>query len=179
MEPPDTDQQPPGPLQRTGKGKDPFMAAQVQHQDSVQKPRESWEEAIWRLAAEAERHGVLIYRHDNGQGCVRYFATSQSDPGTLHYVTAVSCDCAGFVHHGRCRHLAALLQHTGNLPPRDDPPAVADGADVVTAERCVNCFGSGTVGEDDRWCGACSQCGGTGTVTIHWGSLAPATIPAA
>lgn len=127
--------------------------------------REDWDTAIRRLASEAEAHGIQIFHHDNGQGCVRYFATSQSEPGALHYVTLTSCDCRGFAHHGRCRHLAALLAATGNLP---EPPA---DMDVVTEAECPTCHGTGS-----EWLhiwtanGAqaielgCSRCQGHGTV---------------
>ena len=72
---------------------------------------EQHDEAVVRLAAQATANGVRIYACD-----LTYYATSTSDPGTLHRVTAWSCDCIGYVFHGRCQHHAALLQHIGDLP---------------------------------------------------------------
>ena len=68
-------------------------------------------QAVVRLAAQATASGVRIYSHGT-----TYYATSKSDPGVLHRVTAWSCDCHGYRYRGRCRHHAALLQHIGELP---------------------------------------------------------------
>ena len=75
------------------------------------RPVETHDQAVVRLAAQATANGVRIYAHD-----LTYYATSTSDPSALHRVTAWSCDCTGYVFHGRCQHHAALLQHIGELP---------------------------------------------------------------
>jgi len=77
-------------------------------------------EAVVRLAEQAKASGVRIYSYN-----LTYYATSKSEPGTLHRVTAWSCDCHAFRFRGRCRHHAALLSHIGELP------AVADASALV------------------------------------------------
>ncbi len=76
-----------------------------------QRQQETREQAINRLAAEAHKRGVQIYSYN-----LQYFATSRSEPGALHCVTAWSCDCHGFRFRRRCQHHAALLDHIGELP---------------------------------------------------------------
>ena len=75
--------------------------------------------ALTRLLAKARAEGVKLLRDHDG----RHFASSVSQPGTLHYVTGLSCDCRGFVSHGRCKHHAALLSALGWLQgdPEPDP----------------------------------------------------------
>lgn len=152
------------------------MAEQIEDRvesTSHRKPRETWDQAIRRLAVEAEQHGVAILHHTSPTGCTRYYATSQSEPGALHYVTLASCDCRGFAAHQRCRHQAALLAHLGMLDDQPEPPAPVVAEDVVTDAPCVNCFGDGWLprGLSSE---ECARCHGTGRVVIHWGS-APAT----
>ncbi len=76
-------------------------------------------EALARLAAKARRDGIRLYRDRSG----RYFASSTSTPGTLHYLTGYSCDCQGFAAHQRCKHHAALMSALGWLQgaPEPDP----------------------------------------------------------
>lgn len=71
-------------------------------------------QALHRLAAQAREKGVrvLVYPYTN-----EHFAESASHPGELHRVTMVSCDCRGWMRHGRCTHNAAVLDMYGNLPP--------------------------------------------------------------
>jgi hypothetical protein len=60
-------------------------------------------------------------------------------------LTAVSCDCDGFVRWQRCMHHSALLDHLGWLPvigPDPDPPA-APVALVVPPASCPDCHGEG------------------------------------
>ncbi len=74
---------------------------------------ESHDAAVLRLAGEAQRRGVRIYRTPDG----RHWATSISQPGDLYFVTAYSCTCKGFTHHplyasrrvARARGLAARV----------------------------------------------------------------------
>ena len=66
--------------------------------------------AIRRLGRKARAEGVQLYR-DAKDG--RYYASSVSCPGKLHYLTGLSCDCVGFASHGRCKHNSALLLALG------------------------------------------------------------------
>jgi hypothetical protein len=68
------------------------------------------DEAIRRLARKARAEGVQLYR-DAWDG--RFYASSVSCPGAMHYVTGISCDCMGFVSHQRCKHHSALLVALG------------------------------------------------------------------
>ena len=102
--------------------------------------RESHDAAVIRLAAEARRRGVRVYRAGS-----EWFAPSRTRPGTLHRLTGYSCDCRGFMRHGRCTHHAALLSHMGWLPagaPDPAPPA-APVAMVVPLAPCPDCHGEG------------------------------------
>lgn len=126
----------------------------------IRKSRESFEVAIQRLAVKAEEAGVEVRHYGN-----EWYATSQSDPHALHRVTLYSCDCRGFQHWQRCKHLARLLDVTGNLPGRDDqPPAPAP------SERCADCGGDGYQRMyygghlSDFYTFTCGHCGGAGTV---------------
>ncbi len=96
--------------------------------------------ALTRLAGKARADGIRLFRDRAG----RYFASSASKPGTLHYVTGYSCDCLGFVTHHRCKHHAALMTALGWVedergPEPPAPPAMS---------------------------GTCSECGGTGTISV-------------
>jgi len=75
--------------------------------------------ALTRLLAKAEAEGVTITRDQDG----RYFASSVSTPGKRYLVTGFSCECCGFIAHGRCKHHAALLSALGWLQraPETDP----------------------------------------------------------
>ncbi len=79
--------------------------------------------ALTRLLAKARAEGVKLTRDQDG----RHFASSVSQPGKLHYVTGLSCDCRGFIAHQRCKHLAALLAAKGWLDgtPEPDPAPMA------------------------------------------------------
>ena len=76
---------------------------------------ESHDESIVRLARTAQQRGIQVFREVT-TGC--WFASSASKPETLHRVTAVSCDCLGFVAHQRCTHHSALLARLGWFPGR-------------------------------------------------------------
>ena len=106
---------------------------------------ETVDQARRRLAAKARREGVTLSLDDDG----RWYASSVSQSGTRHYLTAYSCDCVGFCNHGRCKHHAALLACLGWLDLDDDPeptpPAPAG---------CPSCHGAGTiVVAHSRWIG--------------------------
>jgi len=79
--------------------------------------RETIEEARVRLAAKARMDGVTLTVEDG-----RHYASSTSKPGTRHYVTGYSCDCVGFIAHGRCKHHSALLSAMGWLDADPEPP---------------------------------------------------------
>jgi hypothetical protein len=84
------------------------------------RPIETPEQAIRRLAAKARACDVRVYRYP---GTGEFYANSYSQPDILHRVTRFSCDCPGFIRHGRCMHHAALVHHLGELPPEPTPPA--------------------------------------------------------
>jgi hypothetical protein len=63
-----------------------------------------------RLVQKAKDEGVRIFRsYLTGE----WFATSVSEPELLHHVWLDGCDCKGFQYWGRCKHLAALIEQTG------------------------------------------------------------------
>lgn len=86
--------------------------------------------ALHRLAAQAREKGVRIVQNLVTNA---HFATSASRPGTLHKVTLYSCDCEGFLRHGRCMHLAAVLAMYHSLPRVEPEPTPDEGAGVVPA----------------------------------------------
>ena len=97
-------------------------------------------ETIARLAAKAWQKGIKLYFDCNDR---RHYASSASTPGLLHYVTLISCNCAGFAHHGRCMHNSAL-QLAFLLMDGHNPEPTA----------CPQCHDSGTVeAERSRWVG--------------------------
>ncbi len=120
-----------------------------------QVTRESHDQAVIRLAGEAAARGVRVFRAGS-----EWFAPSRTRPGTLHRVTAYSCDCPGFARHQRCGHHSALLAHLGWLPtvtgdPDPAPPA-APVALAVPSAPCPSCDGAGvrkmsTGGHLDAW----------------------------
>ena len=86
---------------------------------------ESEAEVLHRLAAQAKARGIKIIQNIVTNA---HFATSASRPGTLHKVTLLSCDCLGFVTHGRGTHFAAILEYYCSLPPIE-PVAIAPEPD--------------------------------------------------
>jgi len=108
--------------------------------------RETHDQALVRLAKQARDRGVQLFRViTSGE----MFASSSSQPGMLHRVTTISCDCPGFIRHQRCMHYAALLDSLDWLPV------------VEPATRaCIACGGSGELWSDGGWspdrCGCCS-----------------------
>jgi len=96
--------------------------------------------ALTRLLAKARAEGVKLLRDHDG----RHFASSVSQPGTLHYVTGLSCDCRGFVSHGRCKHHAALLSALGWLQGDPEP----DPGMTIT---CAHTDGHYTLEADPEW----------------------------
>jgi len=96
------------------------------------------------LADKAVREGVRILRTiDTGEA----FALSTSQPGHLYRVTAVSCQCKGFLYHGRCKHNALLLRELGYLDVAQH--ASTDATDVVV-NVTIETTG-GVYGFDREW----------------------------
>ncbi len=123
-------------------------------------------QALVRLVARARQDGIRLFRDRSG----RYFASSASRPGQLHYVTGYSCDCRGFVAHGRCKHHAALMTALGWVDGTPDPTPPAEISPVPST--CGECRGTGTVPATiatgpRSWAytnETCSACHGVGTV---------------
>ncbi len=97
-------------------------------------------EDLHRLADQGERKGIRILLTADGE----HFATSTSNPTTLHRVSEHGCDCKGFACWGRCSHHSLLLSQLGLIP--DPEPVVAEV--VILDERpasCRSCKGEGFV----------------------------------
>lgn len=84
-------------------------------------PRETREQALRRLAFQALAHGLRLFEYPRTR---EFYCSSSSQPDMLHRVTRLSCDCRGFIQHGRCSHYALLLHHLGELP-EPTPPVVS------------------------------------------------------
>ncbi len=132
------------------------------------RTQETREEAITRLAAKARAEGVKLYR-DPKDG--RYYASSVSNPDKLHYVTGISCDCAGFASHQRCKHHSALLVALGWVGGVPEPEPEPITGKIV---RCQSCRGLGEVHYTrqagrhrfvDDW-QTCPTCHGTGEESL-------------
>ncbi len=84
------------------------------------------DEAIRRLGEKARAEGVQLFRDARDD---RYYASSVSQPGKMHYLTGVSCDCMGFASHGRCKHHSALVVTLGwvadHITFEPDPISIA------------------------------------------------------
>jgi hypothetical protein len=134
----------------------------------VRRTRPATAADFHRLADLAQERGLRVFEASPNH----WFCTSYTDPFRLHVVTGFSCDCQGFVHHQRCTHHAALLEHLGWLPA----PAMID---------CPTCHGGGIIYV--RACErvgfpypACSTCQGTGTFSPRDpDGGAPALLPLA
>jgi len=127
---------------------------------------ETQEQTLERLLAKARTEGVQLFR-DRSDG--RYYASSASTPGTLYMVTGYSCECRGFVAHGRCKHYAALMAALGWI---EGSPALTPEPQAVTA-TCRTCDGHGThpatvaFGRTIRFEDVtCERCHGTGQQAV-------------
>ena len=100
---------------------------------------------LHRLAALARERGVRLLREAASGG---WYATSASRPDTIYFVTALSCTCPGFCHHGRCTHNSLLLDRLGWLPEVDDedpePDPAAPAAVASPTAPCPECRGRGS-----------------------------------
>jgi hypothetical protein len=121
----------------------------------AERTPETVDQAVHRLAKEARAKGVqvFVYPHTG-----EHYATSASNPGELHRVTLLSCDCPGFIRHQRCTHHSALLAEVGQLPPLPAAPVTAidaagDGPLVcmVGTIECLTCRRCGVL----AWRGSC------------------------
>ncbi len=95
-------------------------------------------EDLRRLADQGEQRGIRILVTADGE----HFATSCSNPTTLHRVSRQGCDCKGFAYWGRCSHHSLLLSELGLIP--DPDPVVTDV--VILDEQpapCRACRGEG------------------------------------
>ncbi|MDP9354400.1 MAG: hypothetical protein M3R02_03815 [Chloroflexota bacterium] len=108
------------------------MDTQTQRRVNVQRS-----EDLARLADQAERRGIRILLTADGE----HFATSSSNPTTLHRVSERGCDCRGFSYWMRCSHHSLLLAQLGALP--DVEPDIV--VDERHSERCRTCRGEGYV----------------------------------
>jgi hypothetical protein len=124
-------------------------------------------DALMRLATQARATGVRLYQ-DRADG--RFYASSRSQPGTLHRLTGFSCTCPGFVRHGRCAHLAALHCALGwiNDDPTPEPPTPISTCNAISP--CGECGGMGEVQDLEvrqygryhmQWA-PCTACNGSG-----------------
>jgi hypothetical protein len=124
---------------------------------------------LWRLADLAHERGLRLFREGP-----RWFCSSASHAGGCHYVTGLSCDCMGFVSHGRCTHHALLLERLGWLPEVEpDMPYVE--ASVID---CPDCCGCG-VQDFGRYTLPCETCGGSGVTPDRRLAGQPAVQPVA
>ncbi len=98
--------------------------------------------ALTRLLAKAKAEGVTLTKDRDG----RHYASSVSQPGTLHYVTGYSCDCRGFAAHGHCKHFAALLASKGWLEAAPVPTVTAP-----LAITCTHVSGHYSLAADPEW----------------------------
>ena len=110
------------------------MPTQSSTRSVCRVPRETPDQALRRLAFQALTHGLIIYDYPHTR---EFYCSSHSQPDMLHRVTRLSCDCRGFIQHGRCSHYALLLYHLGELP-EPTPPVVSAhaSAPAVLCDQC-------------------------------------------
>lgn len=100
-------------------------------------------ETLLRLAAKAERGGVVIFYEPVEE---RHYATSRSEAFRLYRVSPDSCDCRGWRVLGRCGHNALLRSQLGlveDVDPTPEPPPTVTL--VVAPPVCAPCRGRGWV----------------------------------
>ncbi|MDP9357337.1 MAG: hypothetical protein M3R02_19020 [Chloroflexota bacterium] len=117
---------------------------------------------LWRLADQARTNGVQLFT-EAATGA--RFATSATEPGTVYYVTGMSCTCRGFTHHQRCQHHSLLLAELGWLPDPAPAPALV-GSCSMCGGRGIDpdCAGHPVAGMVVHC--PCPRCQGTGTASV-------------
>lgn len=128
--------------------------------------RETRDEALVRLAAQARARGVQLFRVvTTGE----VFATSISRPGELHRLTHLSCDCPGFIRHQRCQHYAKLMDDLGWLP--------RIAAELPAPVPCASCDATGRIWSEGSWSpDECFYCRGTGCVDLVIDRIGPDNV---
>jgi hypothetical protein len=124
---------------------------------------------LYRLANLAQERGLEIVIDAMG----RHYATSASSP-IVHTVTAYSCDCRGFISHGRCTHHSLLLKVLNWIPA--DEPKLTNAAQ--TPVDCAACCACG-VRSYRTFEEPCPDCGGSGIRPDHRPHDAPMVRPIA
>jgi len=104
--------------------------------DSPVHVGETEAQALHRLAAQAKARGIKLIVN---QVTNHHFCTSASNRDKLHAVTLYSCDCRGFITHGRCMHLALVLEAYHSLPSIDSEPDPDGGGEALPVELHLNC----------------------------------------
>ncbi len=133
-------------------------------------------ETLLRLAAKAERGGVVIFYEPVEE---RHYATSRSEAFRLYRVSPDACDCRGWRVLGRCGHNALLRSQLGLIPDAPEPEPEPIAVNVVRLEtivpsptaRCPSCAGKGfyftrVEGVSQPYSMTCSPCHGTGRITV-------------
>jgi hypothetical protein len=97
-----------------------------------------------RPATPADFHRLVDLAHERGlqlfREGTRWFCSSASVRGGCHYVTGLSCDCAGFLAHQRCTHHALLLERLGWLPDVEDERSMhTENRILVDCPACCGC----------------------------------------
>lgn len=61
---------------------------------------------VLRLGRKADATGVTLFHTLTGD----WFARSTTRKDVIYHTTPASCDCPGFQHTGRCKHIAKLVR---------------------------------------------------------------------
>lgn len=61
---------------------------------------------VLRLGHKADQTGVTLFHTLAGD----WFARSTTRKDVIYATTPASCDCPGFEHVGRCKHIAKLVR---------------------------------------------------------------------
>lgn len=61
---------------------------------------------VLRLGRKADKQKLEIFHTPNGDT----YAHSATNKSVIYHTTPTSCDCPGFFHIGRCKHIAKLVR---------------------------------------------------------------------